>query len=370
MRNDILTQFDELANTSQKDNWEKLVAGKGLLNPEQRTEFLREFQIADPLNALAKLVDMKNPSRETSLFRIEGRPSQPGYVYSTEGGVTTRSTNGELTPAELKWDPQTITTTKIKGKLVLSDDDLEENIERQNLAQTAINEMGYRMGLDNNYWNAFGDTSLDPSTYGILSCGDGWIKSSGTKLESNDVADGGSGDFNLDDGVTTIFDTLRKNLPHQFKSAANQLVYICPEEVEDAFRNTLINRDTQLGDNNILNWDGLKYKGTPVIHSPTLDDSIAQGIDDTATVILTTIRNIEWNVFRPITVELNRDANNELNEFIFRYKGIPSLERPAGTVTAKISIDEKESIQEKNKVRPCYVTNADAIGGGEAPVSP
>lgn len=356
----ILNQFDELANTSNKYNWQKLVAGKGILNPEQRTEFLREFQIADPLNALARLVDMKNPSRETSLFRINGRPSQPGYVYTTEGGITTRATNNNLIAADLEWEPQTITTTKIKGKLILSDDDLEENIERQNLAQTAIQEMGYKMGLDNNYWNAFGDTTLSASDYGILSCGDGWIKSAQTKLESNDVATG-SGDFDVDDGVTTIFDALRKNLDPQFKSAANQLVYICPEEVEDAYRNTLQSRQTSLGDDNILNWDGLKYKGTPVIHSPTLDDSVAQGIDDTATVMLTTTANLEWNVFREMTVELKRDADNERNEFIFRYKGMPSLERPGATVTAKISLDEKESIQEKNKAKPFFLVNSTEV---------
>lgn len=345
-----LEALDNITQTSNKDSWEKMVTGKALLNPEQQTTFLREFQVSDPALTMARMVYMQNPSRETSLFKINGRVSQAGYV---NGDLSQHKTQANLTGADLDFTGQVINTTKIKAKVSLTDDELEENIERQTLQQTVLSEMGYKMGLDNAYWNFFGDTDIASTTDSLLCAGDGWIKRATNKIKSKGL-DKSKGAFDVNDGVDSIFDAMKNTLPAEFKNT-QQLVCFVPYEVEDAYRNYVIKRETPLGDSNLPAWNGLTYKNIPIIHSPALDDTSAQAIDNTATCLLSSTSNLEYNIFKDITVELDRDAPNERNDFIFRYKALPSLQRNDGVVVAKISLDELKDIQESSKKKPVFV---------------
>lgn len=342
-----LELLDNIANTADKTQWDDMVTGKAILNAEQQTTFLREFQIADPVLTMARMVYMQNPSRETSLFQINGRVSQAGYVNGNRD-----TTKNPLTAANLKFTGQEIVTTKIKAKAVLTDDELEENIERQTLQQTVLSEMGYKMGLDQAYWNLFGDSTITPTKDDLLCAGDGWIKSATNQIKSTGV-DSTHGTVDMDNGVDSLFDAMKQALPPEFRT--QQLVCFVPYEIEDAYRNFVIKRETQLGDSNLPNWNGLTYKGIPIIHSPTLDDSVAQELDNTATCLLSSTSNLEYNIFKDITVEMDRDVEAEINKFIFKYKSKPSLQRKDGAVVAKISLKELAEIQENSKRKPVYV---------------
>lgn len=360
-----LEMLDNITNMSKKDHWEDMVNGKAILNPQQLNTYLREFQYADPANTLSKMVYMNTPSRETSMFTIQERVSQSGYVAGTH------TTNPDLIEADLNFTPQQINTTKIKAKVSLTDDELEENIERQTLQQTVLNEMGYKMGLDQAYWSFFGDSTLTAAKDKLLCCGDGWIKKAQTKLYSTEAKTSGSGDFNLKDGVTVMFDAMKNKMAKDIRNT-QQLTLFVPYEIEDAYRNEVINRQTPLGDANLPTWSGFTYKNMPIIYSPALDDTTAQGLDNTATCVLSSTSNLEWNIFKDVTCELSRNADNERTDFFFRYKGIPSVVRPEGVVVAKISTDELKDIQAESKKKPVYVeqvttSSSSSSGSGSSP---
>lgn len=345
----LLEQIDNLVNTSNKDDWDQMVTGKAILNAEQQNTFLRELQISDPIMTLSSMKLMNKPSRQASRFSISRGALQWGY----SSGHTTKT---NLTPAEKNFVGQEITTTKMKAVTSFTDDEMEENIEMQSFQQTLFSEMGYILGQDNAEWHVFGDSSIaagkDPNK--CLKAGDGWLKRthSDNQIVSTDV-DNSNGVFDVADGVEAMFDAMRAALPTQARQKIQtDGVFLCPFEVEDAYRNSQIGRYTPLGDSKLEGYDGLKYKNIPVIYSPTLDSEIGQAIDDTATCILTTPDNLEQNIFKQMSVELDRKVDAEQTDAYFRFKAIPSLVHEKYIVTAKISTDEKASIQASNRNRP------------------
>lgn len=357
----ILEQLDNLGNTANKTDsyWTTLVNGNAILNAEQATEFYREFQYSDNALTVTSMRQMQRESRQASIFKITGRVSHWGYTNGTD-----HITNAEIDEAQKSFTPLDVVTTKIKAKCSLTDDEMEDNIEGQNLQQTVLDEMGYRLGQENALWNFWGDTSISSATDDFLCAKDGWIKQSTNKIVSKDV-DNSEGVFDLGNGVTTLFDALRTALPRDVYNSRQQLAYLCPLEVEDAYRNNLTTRQTQLGDTSVLNWDGLTYKGIPVLHSPALDETTCQTRFDGAPTVLSPINNLEYNIYKDTRVELKRDVDNETNEFHFRYRGCPSAVRTDAVCVGTISLDEKAEIQENNKIRPFYLnTISQAEGTG------
>jgi hypothetical protein len=355
----ILEQIDNLANTSHKDDWSDMVTGKAILTPEQEATFLRGLQIADPIMTLSTLKLMNKPSRQGSRFSISRGALQWGYSSG-------HTTNTNLHEAEKNFVGQEIQTTKMKAVTSYTDDEMEENIEQQSFQQTLLSEMSYILGLDNAEWHVFGDTTLnntkDPNK--CLRAGDGWIKrtNSNNILQSKGI-DSTDGAFDINDGVETMFDAMRAALPIEARQkVATQGVFLCPFEIEDAYRNSQIGRYTPLGDSKLEGYDGLKYKGIPVIYSPTLDSEIGQAIDETATCILTTPDNLEQNVFKQMTAEFERKVNEEITNVFFRYKAMPSLVHDEYIVCAKIGLDEKAGIQSANFNKP-VVTIEQAVSG-------
>ena len=351
----ILEQIDNLANTSQKDSWSDMVTGKAILNPEQATTFLRGLQISDPVMTLSTLKLMSKPARQGSRFSISRGALQWGY----SSGHTTKT---ELTEATKNFTPVEVSTTKMKALTSYTDDEMEENIEMQSFQQTLLDEMAYIIGQDNAEWHYFGDTTLaagkDPNA--CLKAGDGWIKrtASANKIVSKGI-DSSTGAFDIADGVEVMFDAMRAKLPIEARQkVATNGVFLCPFEIEDAYRNSQIGRYTPLGDSRLEGYDGLKYKNIPVIYSPALDSEIGQAIDDTATCILTTPDNLEQNVFKQMTVEFEREAADEVTNVYFKYKAMPSLVNNNYIVTAKIGTDEKAEIQSSNFNRPVVTIDA------------
>lgn len=357
-RMNILEQIDNLANTSNKDSWSDMVTGKAILNPEQEATFLRGLQIADPVMQLSTLKLMNKPSRQGSRFSISRGALQWGY----SSGHTTKT---NLTEATKNFTPIEVTTTKMKAYTSYTDDEMEENIEQSSFQQTLLDEMAYIIGQDNTEWHYFGDTSIaaakDPNA--CLKAGDGWVKrtASANKIVSKGI-DSSAGAFDITDGVEVMFDAMRAKLPIEARQkVATNGIFLCPFEIEDAYRNSMIGRYTPLGDSKLEGYDGLKYKNIPVVYSPGLDSEIGQGIDDTATCILTTPDNLEQNVFKQMTVEFDRQAKEEETDVIFRYKAMPSLVNENYIVTAKIDADEKGDIQSSNWNKP--VVTVQAAGG-------
>ena len=355
----ILEKLDNISNLAVKtDSWQSLAEGNALLNAEQSTEFYREFQYADNATTVTTMKQMARESRKASLFKITGRASHWGYTNGTD-----HITNAEIDEATKSFTPIEVVTTKIKAKTSLTDDEMEDNIAGQNLQQTVLDEMGYKLGQENALWNFWGDTTIDPTVDDFLCAKDGWIKTSTNKIVSKDV-DSSNGDFDITGGITNLFDALRTAMPRDIYNSHQQMVFLCPLEVEDAYRNSLTTRQTVLGDDTMLQWDGLQYKGIPVLHSPALDEATCQTRAEGAYTVLSNISNLEYNIYKDTRVELKRDVDNESTEFHFRYRGAPSVVRPDAVVCGQISLDEKAEIQEHNKIQPFYLNTISQADGG------
>lgn len=355
----ILEQLDNIGNLATKsDSWQTLAQGNALLNAEQQAEFYREFQYSDNALTATTMKYMERESRQASLLRITGRVSHWGYTNGTD-----HITNPDIPEATKTFTPIEVTTTKIKAKTSLTDDEMEDNIAGQNLQQTVLDEMGYRLGQENALWNIWGDTTISPSTDDFLCSKDGWIKQSTNKIVSKGV-DSTNGTFDISKGITAMFDAMRTALPRDIYNSHQQLAFLCPLEVEDAYRNSLNSRQTALGDDTLLKWDGLQYKGIPVLHSPALDETTCQTRHGGAATILSNISNLEYNIYKDTRVELKRDVDNETTEFHFRYRGSPSVVRTDAVVVGTISADEQADIQENNKVQPFFLNTISQAEGG------
>jgi len=355
----ILEKLDNITQLANKsDSWQQLAQGNALLNAEQETEFYREFQYSDNATTVTTMKRMNRESRQASLLRINGRVSHWGYTNGTD-----KITNANIPEAEKEFIPIDVTTTKIKAKTSLTDDEMEDNIAGQNLQQTVLDEMGYRLGQENALWNFWGDTDINASDDDFLCSKDGWIKQSTNKIVSIGKH-ASQGKFDISKGITTMFDAMRNALPKDVYNSRQQMAFLCPLEVEDAYRNSLTSRQTTLGDDTLLQWDGLAYKGIPVLHSPALDETTCQQRHGGAATVLSPINNLEYNIYKDTRVELKRDVDNELTEFHFRYRGAPSVVRPEAVVVATINSDEQAEIQENNKVQPFYMSTISQADGG------
>jgi hypothetical protein len=236
----------------------EMATAKALLNEEQFAQFMRAATINQTILNDASFRRMNSTSQVVSSTKITGRVLQNGYKSA---GVT----QDNLTPATIGFCNAELNATKLKALTSILDDDKEDNIEREQFEQTLLSMMGEAVGIDLEAVCVFGDTTYKSSGNPdpLFSCIDGWLTSATTTLKSDGAKGSGTKDFDLADGITAMFDKMLYSMPAAYRQAnlMKDLVFYVPYEVQEAYREFLIDRETGLGDSSLLNAEELKYKG-------------------------------------------------------------------------------------------------------------
>lgn len=317
---------------------EDMETGKALLNPEQLGRFLRSATINQTILKDAKFDLMKSFKKELANVGIGGRVLQSGYKADK------KTTNDDLDGAEVNFGYAELDAKKLKAMCSILDDEKEDNMEQAQFEQTLLTMMGERVGEDLEIWSLFADTNINYSTDKLLSTTDGWIKST-----PNKIVDGT--DFDVaENTVEAMFDKMIYTMPLRFRQNRNALKFYVPFEVEDAYRNLLKSRNTNLGDTTQVGFTPLTYKNIPVVYCPSLDDESARNIDSTGTSILANPQNLYYGIWKNISIEPDRIVKSERTDYYYRMRADVTQAFPQATVVAKIGLEELAELPEQSKL--------------------
>ena len=337
--------LSQLVNENEKEVFKtmrsEMSSAKALLNEEQFAQFMRAATINQTILNDASFRRMNSTSQVVSSTKITGRVLQNGYK-------STNVTQDNLTEADVDFGKAELVATKLKAKTSILDDDKEDNIEREQFEQTLLTMMGESVGIDLEAVCVFGDTAyVDGETHAdpLFSCIDGWLKS-GTVIKSdlaNDGTDDTDGDFDLaTGGITGMFDKMLYTMPAAYRQAnlMKDLVYYVPFEVQEAYRDYLIDRETGLGDSSLLNADQLQYKGIPVKYAPVLDAADGRTVHGNVPSILTVPEFLWYGVYKDLSVEPKRIVENEETEYYYRIRCDATAQFADSVIVADISATE------------------------------
>lgn len=325
----------------------EMASAKALLNEEQFAQFMRAATINQTILNDASFRRMNSTSQVVSSTKITGRVLQNGYKTVTTKNDTT---NNNLTPADIDFGKAELVATKLKAKTSILDDDKEDNIEREAFEQTLLTMMGEAVGIDLEAVCVFGDTTYTAGSPAVadplFSCIDGWLASATTTLKSNGAKGSGTKDFDLADGITSMFDEMLYAMPAAYRQAnlMKDLVFYVPFEVQEAYREFLIDRETGLGDSSLLNADELKYKGIPVKYAPVLDAADGRTVHGNVASILTVPEFLWYGVYKDISVEPKRIVEEENTEYYYRFRGDATVQFADSVIVADITAAEAAAL--------------------------
>ena len=263
-----------------------LTAGGGILQPAQAQKFMRLLIKESVLMKMATVIPMASPKQQISKIKFGSRILRPGQE-GTALGLADR-TKPDLTQAELD-------AKLFKAEVRMSDEVLEDSIERGELRQTIMEMMADAIARDMEDVAINGDTaSADP----FLATLDGLLKQSTTN-----VVDAASTALSKD-----LLRDLLKTLPSEYLRDKKALRFLSSVDADLGYRNTLADRATVAGDRFLEDDTPVLYSGVPVQSVPLWPETLGAGSDQTA-VILCNPKNIHVGIWRQIRLESDRDIS-------------------------------------------------------------
>ena len=331
---------------ADKSMREDMAANAGLLDRKQFNQFVREIDINSTILKDAAFRRMERMNEVLSGAYIEGRVLQDGYL--PDG-----TTNGNLEKAEIGFGKAELSAKKLRAMTQLEDDDLEDNIEGETFQNTLLSMMGSRIGEDLEALALYGDTDLNRDNNPLFHTYDGWIKQSTTALKSNELGTNAqTRNFDVhENGITEMFDAILKAVPLRIRQSnlMKNFKFYVPWEVEDAYRNSQISRNTALGDSALTSDIPLRYKKWEVVYAPVLDAEDGRALDNTVTTVAGIPDLWRWGVYKDVKLEPERKAAIETTNFYYRTRCDVGLHVNASFISAKMKTSEAEVIQAEAK---------------------
>lgn len=179
-----------------------------------------------------------------------------------------------------------------KAEVRMSNEVLEDSIERGDLRQTIMQLLGDAIARDMDEVIILGDTgSGDP----FLAKFDGTL----VQATSNQVDA-------LDTRLNkTILKDMVKVLPSEFYRDPAQLRFFTSVDAEIDWRESLADRATNLGDTTVQQANPVPFSGTPVVPVPMFPENVGTGSHCT-NVLLTDPKNINVGIWRQIRIETDK----------------------------------------------------------------
>ncbi len=263
-----------------------LTAGGGVLLPAQAQKFMRLLIKQSVLMQLATVVPMASPKHQLSKLKFGSRILRPGQ----EATALAPADRARPDLSFLELDAKLF-----KAEVHLSDEVLEDNIERGELRQTILEMIAEAAGRDMEEVVINGDTaSADP----FLATMDGLLKQTTSHLVD---AAGAAINKNL------LRDML-KSLPSEYLRDKKQMAFLTSVDAELDYRNTLADRATAGGDRFIEEDTPALYSGVPVKPVPLFPENLGAANNRTV-ALLCNPKNVHVGIWRQIRLESFRDVS-------------------------------------------------------------
>lgn len=258
--------------------------GSSVLRPEKADRFIRTVSEATPVLQAARRLTMNAPTRDIDRVAFTSRILGP----ATEGTDLTNESKPTFAMNQL-------VAVEAGGVVGLTDNTLEDNLEREDFEDTLLDLIAERSGVDLEELFIQGDTaSADP----YLQLTDGWLK-----LAANQLADT---DFDATD-VEAMFNAMLLAVPKKYFRDPSQWRFYVPWNIADDYREKLKARGTALGDEMYTTARSLAYKGVPVEVVPNMPAGNA---------LLVPPVNLVYGIYRQIRIEPDRVAKARKTDFV------------------------------------------------------
>ncbi len=235
---------------------------------------------------LATVVPMSSPKQQISKIKFGSRILRPGQEATALG--TNDRVKPDLTLVELD-------AKLFKAEVRLSDETLEDSIERGELRQTIMEMMAEAISRDMEEVVVKGDTtSNDP----FLAVMDGVLKQA-----VGNVVDAAGGGISKD-----LLRDLLKTLPSEHLRDKKAMRFLTSVDADLDYRNSLAERATAVGDKFLEGDSPVLYSGVPVQPVPLFPENLGQNTDQTV-ILLCNPKNIHVGIWRQIRVESARDIS-------------------------------------------------------------
>ena len=263
-----------------------LTAGGGILKPAQAQKFMRLLVKESVLMKLATVVPMQSPKQQISKIKFGSRILRPGQE-ATALALADRA-KPDLSSVEL--DAQLF-----KAEVRLSDEVLEDSIERGELRQTIMEMMAEAISRDMEEVLINGDTvSADP----FLAVMDGVLKQA-----TSNVVDAAGAPISK-----TLLQSMLKTLPSEHLRDKKAMRFMTSVDADLDYRNTLADRATVAGDRLLESDTPVLHGGVPVQPVLLFPENLGVGNDQTV-IVLCNPKNIHVGIWRQIRLESDRDIS-------------------------------------------------------------
>ena len=263
-----------------------LTAGGGILKPAQAQKFMRLLIKESVLMKMATVIPMASPKQQISKIKFGSRILRPGQE-ATALALADRA-KPDLSSVEL--DAQLF-----KAEVRLSDEVLEDSIERGELRQTIMEMMAEAISRDMEEVLINGDTvSVDP----FLAVMDGVLKQA-----TSNVVDAAGAPISK-----TLLQSMLKTLPSEHLRDKKAMRFLTSVDADLDYRNTLADRATVAGDRLLESDTPVLHGGVPVQPIPLFPENLGATTDQTA-VVLCNPKNVHVGIWRQIRLEADRDIS-------------------------------------------------------------
>lgn len=263
-----------------------LTAGGGILKPAQAQKFMRLLIKDSPLMRLATVVPMQSPKQQLSKIKFGSRVLRPG-AEATALPLADRA-RPDLSQVELD-------AKLFKAEVRLSDEVLEDSIERGELRQTIMEMMAEAISRDMEEVLINGDTlSADP----FLAVMDGALKQA-----TSNVVDAGGAAISKN-----LLRDMLKTIPSEHLRDKKAMRFMTSVDADLDYRNTLAERATAVGDRLLEGDTPVLYSGVPLQPIPLFPENLGAASDQTV-ILLCNPKNIHVGIWRNIRVESARDIS-------------------------------------------------------------
>ncbi|AGK61496.1 phage major capsid protein, HK97 family [Archaeoglobus sulfaticallidus PM70-1] len=282
--------------------------GTGVMNRQQANRFIQMVQEQAVLLKKCRVLPVNHPKGQIDKIGVASRilrsPAE-GETVTSEASVTIGSVNYD--------------TVKVMLKYGITNEAIEDNIERENLANTIAKIMAQQFSVDLEDLAINADTATDAANpdYDFLKIDDGWIKQGATGTHTYDH---GGATINKD-----LFSQLIRTLPNKYRRPG--LVWIMSPDQLEAFKDYLTNRATAAGDALLISDKEVMPRGFPVITPPKWPDD---------QVWLTIPQNLIVVIQRNITVRKTTSSDEVIDKDLYA--------KYAMTARVDFIIEEKDAI--------------------------
>jgi len=263
-----------------------LTAGGGILKPAQAQKFMRLLIKDSVLMKLATVVPMGSPKQQISKIKFGSRILRPGQEATAL--VAADRAKPDMTSVELD-------AKLFKAEVRLSDEVLEDSIERGELRQTIMEMIAEAISRDMEEVVVKGDTaSVDP----FLAVMDGVLKQA-----TSHVVDAAGAPISKD-----LLSDMLKTLPSEHLRDKKSMAFLTSVDADLNYRNTLAERATAVGDKFLEGDTPVLYSGVPVQSVPLFPEDLGVSNDQTV-ILLTNPKNIQIGIWRQIRIESQREIS-------------------------------------------------------------